>query len=108
MVNECSSLSTGMPASVVVGGVGCVSVMSAFRWGLLFGIYWAGVSGNSSHCTAPPSDSQRCSAIGASDGSVAPRSPLPSGWSGVDESLALAAVITTLCACVRGRCMAVP
>ena len=58
------------------------------------------MSGNSSHCTAPPSDSHRCSAIWASGASNAPFSPWPGGWSGLDESLALAAVITTLCACV--------
>jgi hypothetical protein len=38
-VDECSSLSTGMPASVVVGGVGRVAVMVApFHRGWLFEI----------------------------------------------------------------------
>src|SRR5689334_3593398 len=42
MVNECSSLSTGMPASVVVGGVGRVPVMV-----VPFGRKWLfGISGN--------------------------------------------------------------
>src|SRR3954466_3533192 len=98
MVNECSSLPPGMPASVVVGGVGRVAVIVVpFEWGFVVRDRRDGLPGNSSHCPASPSDSERGSAFGASGGAVSPCMPLPSGE--VDESLALPAVITTLGAC---------
>ena len=70
------------------------------RYGPVALAAWRCVRDRGAECKAPPSDSHRCSAMGACGRSFALCMPIPSSWSRVDESLALAAVITTLYACV--------
>ena len=83
-----------------IGSQSAPSVVDQARYGPVALAAWRCVRDRRAGCTAPPSDSHRCSAMGACGRSFALCMAIPSSWSGVDESLALAAVITTLYACV--------